>query len=103
LEMGRVAGGIFDVLFFREDPSTRGRTRGQIMALLKQGALQAGHEPDAIHLIRGEEEAVAASLRHAMPGDLLVVTPSMVEQCWKQVTSFEPKTARVELPMTVAA
>jgi cyanophycin synthetase len=101
--MGRIAGTIFDELFFREDPSTRGRTRGQIMALLKQGAVAAGHEPDAIYLIRGEEEAVAAALDHALPNDLLVVTPSLVEECWKQVISFQPKATRVRPLMTAAA
>ena len=65
--MGRIAGTIFDELFFREDPSTRGRTRGQIMALLKQGALEAGHDTAAIYLIRVEEQAVTAALVHALP------------------------------------
>jgi len=103
VEMGRIAGTIFDELFFREDPSTRGRTRGQIMALLKQGALEVGHDTDAIYLIRGEEEAVAAALEHALPNDLLIITPSMVEQCWKQVTSFQPKPARARPLMTAVA
>jgi cyanophycin synthetase len=103
IDMGRIAGTIFDELFFREDPGTRGRSRGQIMALLKQGALQAGHEPEAIHLIRGEPEAVAAALDHALPNDLLVVTPSMVEECWKQVTSFDQKRTRARPLMTAVA
>ena len=73
------------------------------MALLKQGALQAGHEPDAIYLIRGEEEAVAAALEHALPNDLLIVTPSMVEECWKQVTTFQPRPAPASRLMTAVA
>jgi cyanophycin synthetase len=93
LEMGRIAGGMFDELFFREDPGTRGRTRGQVMALLRDGALSAGHELESIHLIRGELEATQAALKAAAPNDLVVITPTLVDECWKLVTGFRPEGA----------
>ena len=64
MEMGRIAAGIFDELIFREDPSTRGRPRGEVMRHLRQGALAAGRSPDFVHLIAGE----AASTRPLWPG-----------------------------------
>ena len=75
------------------------------MNLLEVGALERGRTRDSIHLIRGEAEATEAALNHAMPGDLIVITPSEVEACWKQVNSFEPKrTAVMSLPrLTVVA
>lgn len=87
--LGRIASGIFDELFFREDPGTRGRPRGEVMALLKEGALQGGASADRIHLIAGEAEATAAGLHAAGPGELLVITPTEVNATWQQVISFE--------------
>ncbi|MDT9600806.1 cyanophycin synthetase [Sphingosinicella rhizophila] len=89
-EMGRIAGSIFDLLFFREDPGTRGRERGQIMGLLQEGALQFGHPPELIHMIAGEQEATAAALAAGEQGDLIVITPTEVEKCWRQVTEYQP-------------
>ena len=89
IELGRISGGIFDVIIFREDPYTRGRPRGEIMNLLKQGALQAGAAPAEIHLVPGEAESTAAALSMAKPGDLVVVTPTDVFGAWQQVVDFE--------------
>ena len=89
LEMGRIAGGIFDELFFREDPGTRGRPRGEVMNLLEEGAIQGGASPDAIHLIAGEAPATAAGLMAAGPGELVVITPTEVAATWQQVLDFE--------------
>jgi cyanophycin synthetase len=89
VELGRIAGGIFDELIFREDPYTRGRPRGEIMNLLKKGAQQAGATGEHIHLIPGEAESTAAALTAAGPGELVVVTPTDVFACWKQVTDFQ--------------
>lgn len=90
IEMGRIAAGIFDELYFREDPATRGRARGEIMNLMKNGAGKAGAEACRMHLIAGEQEAAAAALAAARPGDLLVITPSDVEAAWRQVNAFRP-------------
>ena len=103
--MGRIAGEVFDELFFREDPGNRGRPLGEVMGLLERGAVGGGHAPETIHLIRGEEEATATALAQAMPGDLIVITPTEVAHCWKQVTSFEPKRPAATSPprLTVVA
>jgi cyanophycin synthetase len=89
LELGCIASGIFDELFFREDPGTRGRPRGEVMNLLQEGALQGGAAKERIHLVPGEPEATAAALHFAQQGDLLVVTPTDVDGAWAQITSFE--------------
>jgi cyanophycin synthetase len=89
IELGRIAGGIFDEIIFREDPYTRGRPRGEIMNLLSKGALQAGASPERIHLIAGEPESTAAALMAARPGELVVITPTDVFACWRQVKDFE--------------
>jgi len=87
--LGRIAGGVFDEIFFREDPGNRGRPRGEVNGLLQRGALEGGASADRVHLITGEAEATAAALMAAQTGDLLVVTPTDVEGTWAQITSFE--------------
>ena len=93
LEMGRLAAGMFDVLFFREDPGTRGRPRGQVLDRLEEGALSTGMAAANIHLIAGEAAATGAALAEAQTGDLLIVTPTEVEATWKQIVDFRPQAA----------
>ncbi|WP_458389535.1 cyanophycin synthetase [Sphingomonas sp. F9_3S_D5_B_2] len=89
IELGRIAGGIFDEIIFREDPYTRGRPRGEIMNLLLKGALQAGASGEHVHLVAGEPESTNAALTLANPGELVVITPTDVFGCWAQVQDFE--------------
>jgi cyanophycin synthetase len=93
-ELGRIAAGLFDQLIFREDPATRGRERGVVMGLLREGALEAGRSDEHIHLVAGEAASTAAGLAMARPGDLLVVTPTDVRACWEQVNEFRPAAMR---------
>jgi cyanophycin synthetase len=89
IEVGRISGEIFNEMVFREDPSTRGRPRGEILRLLQQGAMEAGASEKLIHLVPGEEQATATALTLAQPGELVVITPSDVFGCWEQVNKFE--------------
>jgi cyanophycin synthetase len=89
LGLGRIASGIFDELYFREDPGTRGRPRGEVMKLLEQGAIEGGAAPDRVHLIATEHGATRAALMSAGPGDLVVVTPTDVNGTWQLITNFE--------------
>jgi cyanophycin synthetase len=94
VEMGRIAGRIFDELIFREDPYTRGRPRGQVMNLLKEGAFQAGRSSEHLHLIAGERQSTAAALAMGRAGDLVVITPTDVKGAWTQVNEFKPAAIR---------
>ncbi|HEY0112117.1 MAG TPA: cyanophycin synthetase [Allosphingosinicella sp.] len=94
IELGRIAAGIFDELIFREDPYTRGRPRGEVMNLLKKGALEAGRSAEHMHLIAGEQASTAAALAMGRPGDLIVLTPTDVKGAWQQVNDFKPAAVR---------
>jgi cyanophycin synthetase len=89
IEMGQIAAGIFDELFFREDPGGRGRAKGEVMELLKRGAIQGGAAPDMVHLIQTEAGATAAALLATNPGELLVITPTTVDETWRQIERFQ--------------
>jgi cyanophycin synthetase len=91
IEMGRLGAGIFDRLYFREDPGNRGRPRGEVMALMRQGALASGVATlPEIELIVSETDATAAAMAAAEPGDLILVAGTDVPAIWKQITEFQP-------------
>jgi cyanophycin synthetase len=90
LEMGAIAAEMFDELIFRERPDGRGRPSGSVLSLLTDGALGTGFPDERIHRILSEARSVAAALRMARPGDLVLVFPTAVDAVWKQVTSFRP-------------
>ena len=91
IEMGRLGADIFDRLYFREDPGNRGRPRGEVMALMRQGALASGVATlPEIELIVSETDATAAAMATAEPGDLILVAGTDVPAIWKQITEFQP-------------
>jgi cyanophycin synthetase len=93
-EVGRVAARAFDELVVKEDENLRGRAPGEVARLLREGAVLGGVAPDRIHEVLDERAAVDFTLRHARPGDLVVVFADDVTRTWKQVIYFgreEPK------------
>ena len=93
-EMGEISAAFFDVMVFRETPDNRGRPRGEVVRLLKEGALHAGCEPERIHIVEEEPRAAQAALELAEPGDVVVLTPTGVEAVWSQVQAFAPRRDR---------
>jgi cyanophycin synthetase len=102
-EMGRIAAELFDEIYFREDPSTRGRPRGEIMCLMSDGAAEAGCTAERIHRVASEPEATLACLADARPGDLVVITPTDVDGTWRQVLDFQSPYATIPMLREVAA
>jgi len=88
-EMGEVAARTFDELMFREDPSRRGRAEGEIIQLLGEGARRGGASEDRIHRVADEFRAAEACMAMARPGDLVVLTPTEVEDMWRHVRNFK--------------
>ncbi|WP_122469040.1 glutamate ligase domain-containing protein [Brevundimonas lutea] len=90
LAMGEIGAVFFDDLVFRETPDNRGRSPGEVIRLMTEGALAANAEPGRIRGVRREEDAVQASLDLARPGDLVVLTPTRVDAVWRQVLDYRP-------------
>jgi cyanophycin synthetase len=86
IEMGRIAGSLFDQVIIKEDDDLRGRLPGEAAAILRQGALAAGLEASNIKLVLGEPEAVDHALRAVQAGDLLVITADKISLVWNQVS-----------------
>jgi cyanophycin synthetase len=104
-EMGEVAAMTFDELVFREDPSRRGRAEGEIIQLLVEGARRAGAEERRIHRVADELKAAEACMAMAWPGDLVVLTPTEVEDMWKHVLNWRarPRTELLRPPELLPA
>jgi cyanophycin synthetase len=105
--MGRIAGPAFDLVVFRELPDNRGRPPGEVVRLLAEGALEAGCPAARMLCIRAEEDAADECLRRARPGDVVVLTPTRIEESWQQVVNFRAAPNRdhgndVEQPEAVA-
>ena len=90
LAMGASAAALFDHIVFREKPDGRGRKPGEVIRLLRQGALEAGCAEDRVQGVPLEADAIAACLRRAQAGDLVVLLPTDVEAAWAQVLAFDP-------------
>jgi len=102
-EMGEVAATTFDELVFREDPSRRGRAEGEIIGLLVEGARRAGAEERRIHRVPDETQAARFCMGMARPGDLVVLTPTEVEDMWRTVLAFRPNRTPAELRSPIPA
>ncbi len=87
-EVGRTAAGVFDDLVFRERPDGRGRGPGDVLRLLHDGAVSAGHT--SIRIVADEPAAMDAAMRSAQPGDLVVMTCTDVDAVWQQIQEFRP-------------
>lgn len=88
--MGEIGAEFFDHLVFRETPDNRGRPAGEVIQMMTTGAVRAGFDPDRIHGVRHEEDAVRFCLDMAGPGDLVVLTPTRVEAVWRQILDYRP-------------
>lgn len=96
-QMGELAASIFDEVVFREAPDSRGRTPGEVTALMAEGALATGMGRANVHSIIEEEAAADHCLRLARPGDLVVLMPTSVEAVWNQVLAFSPTLRRSQI------
>ncbi|RAK56448.1 cyanophycin synthetase [Phenylobacterium deserti] len=88
--MGEVAALTYDEMVLREDPSRRGRREGEIIQLLAEGARRAGADDSRIHRVADEMQAAETCMSMARPGDLVVLTPTEVEDMWQRVLAFQP-------------
>lgn len=89
-EAARIACGELDVAVFSEEPDLRGRKSGEINALLREGAYSVGCMQDRIICVSREQEAIAACLEMARPGDLVILFSGNPEETWKNVLAFKP-------------
>jgi cyanophycin synthetase len=82
---GELAAKTFDRLVIREDVNRRGRADGEIAALLRQTALDAGMADDRIQIVLEEIEAVNVAIEFAEREDLVVLLVDKPAAAWREL------------------
>jgi cyanophycin synthetase len=75
-ELGQIAAQHFDVVIVREDEALRGRERGDVAGLVRDGvrsAIADGARCKQVEVVLEEIEAVRHAMSRANKGDLVVV------------------------------
>ncbi|RFB88783.1 cyanophycin synthetase [Rhizobium leguminosarum bv. trifolii] len=86
VEMGTLAGRLFDRLILKEDDDPRGRPAGEAAAILMEGARRAGTPLADMEIVLSERRAVDKALAQALPNDLIVIAADDIGRVWHQVS-----------------
>ena len=79
VRQGRILGDAFQRVILHEDHYKRGRSDGEIIALLKQGLLQ-GSRVEEIQQAAGAIAAVELALKTLRSGDLLLIQADTIDE-----------------------
>jgi len=103
------AHGVFDHYICRRDDSRRGRGDDEVPRMLESALKAHGISDDRVEVIVDEQDAIEAALRHAQPGDLVLIFADALARGWKQITQFKPDSMQPSLvsnkkqaPQTIA-
>ena len=78
-EQTAILGNAFDHVILYQDACQRGRADGEVLALLRQGLVQASRARQ-VEEIHGEFKAIDHALAQLQPGDLCLVLVDQVEE-----------------------
>jgi cyanophycin synthetase len=94
MELGFLAGGIFDQVVIKEDDDRRGRASGEAADWIAQGVIQAGTEVGVApipHSIRLDEtEAINWALDNVPENGLVVIFPESVSRAIALINARNP-------------
>jgi cyanophycin synthetase len=85
-EQTRILGDHFDEVILYEDACQRGRQDGEVLALLRQGLVEASRT-GSIDEVHGEFKAIDLALGRLQPGDLCLVLVDQVEEAVEYLRS----------------
>jgi cyanophycin synthetase len=81
-----ILGAAFDDVLLYEDQCQRGRTDGEVLALLREGLVGASRTSYSEEL-RGEFIAIDAALARLQPGDLCLILVDQVEEALAHIAA----------------
>jgi cyanophycin synthetase len=79
-----ILGEVFDEVVLYQDQCQRGREDGEVLALLRQGLVNATRAK-TVHEIRGEFVATDTALARLEPGDLCLILVDQVEAALEHI------------------
>jgi cyanophycin synthetase len=95
--LAAAAAPAFDLVLIREDDDNRGRPRGAVAELLRQGLLDAGYPAERI--VPGfysETDSALKAMEMARAGDLVVIFGENLSRVWDLIVNFKPRPAEAE-------
>jgi cyanophycin synthetase len=87
-EIARLAAGHFDHYICRQDDRTRGRSFGEVPALLKSALISFGVDENQIEINEDEQQAISNALNLCEEGDLLLIFADNITRSWKQIIYY---------------
>lgn len=94
--LGKLSAGMFDRIIVKEDEDRRGRSEGEVAALIVQGIQSAGRSVP-YNIILKESEALETALSQATDGALVVILPESVSRAINLIQSRHPQ-AEITVP-----
>jgi cyanophycin synthetase len=92
IEIGKVAGEMFDEIIIRQDKHLRGRTETELIDLLQTGIKSVA--PDKkLTIIPSEKAAITHAISGATPGTLIVICSDVVTDALNLVMKFREEEA----------
>ena len=89
-DVARAAADTFDLFICTEPEDPRGRPKQEIASRLGAGLRAAGVPESRIRVIPTEDDAVAAALAAARPGDFVLICCKEIRRAWDQAAAFRP-------------
>ncbi|HEX2121432.1 MAG TPA: Mur ligase family protein, partial [Thermoanaerobaculia bacterium] len=99
-ESARVVGGVFDRAVIREDFDLRGRARGDVTRLLREGLIAGGMSSAQISERPDEWDAIETAVADARPDDLIVYIADEPEIAARFVDELRRRAAVAAHPLS---
>jgi cyanophycin synthetase len=90
VDFGRTVGGIYDRIVLT-DSDPRGRAKGEVAELVRQGILDSGFPEEHLELVLDAREATQKALEMAEAGDLVVLQADDVDQVIEDVIKYKDR------------
>ena len=95
VELGRLAGPVFDRVILYEDKELRGRKSGEIVALLRKGLVESGMKEENIEIALPEVEAIDRGLALCEEKDLLCIMTGRVQAAIQHIYDYKEKAENI--------
>ncbi|WP_027078911.1 cyanophycin synthetase [Maribacter antarcticus] len=92
MEIGRIAGEMFDEIIIRQDKQLRGKTEQELIKMVKDGILK-DFPKKKITVIPSEKEAIHYAVDNAIEGTLIVLCSDVVPDALDLVKDLKKKEA----------
>lgn len=97
IEVGQIAGEMFDEIIIRIDRDLRGRSQEDLIEMLTQGIRSVGSDK-SVKIIPSEKDAIDHAIQQVVPGSLIVLCSDDVTCALEQVMKYKEEEAEVLYP-----